>query len=90
VTVPPLRKVATELFFDGNPAIANCVTFAVLVFPETETVLVYTSQNIDQMRLPVIRPYRAFRDSGIVCGTAVLSGKPCSTPRVQPIPVVAR
>ncbi len=43
-----LPKGVTELFFDGDPAIPNCVTFAVRVFPETEAVLVYAS--LDSVR----------------------------------------
>jgi hypothetical protein len=43
VTMLPLPKGVTELLFDGDPAIPNCVTFAVRVFPETESVLIYAS-----------------------------------------------
>jgi hypothetical protein len=43
VIMLPLLKGVTELLFDGNPAIPNCVTFAVRVFPETEAVLIYAS-----------------------------------------------
>ena len=43
MTMLSLPKGVTELFFDGDPAIPNCVTFAVRVFPETEAVLVYAS-----------------------------------------------
>jgi hypothetical protein len=33
----------TELWFDGNPGAPSCISFAVRVFPETESVLVYLS-----------------------------------------------
>ena len=45
MTMLPLPKGVTELLFDGHPAIPNCVTFAVRVFPETESVLIYASMD---------------------------------------------
>jgi hypothetical protein len=34
-----------ELWFDGSPGKPGCISFAVQVFPETESVLVYVSRD---------------------------------------------
>jgi hypothetical protein len=50
VTILPLPKGVTELLFDRYPAIPNCVTFSVRVFPETEAVFVYASLDCCPVR----------------------------------------
>ncbi len=40
-----LPTSVTELLFDGTPGAPDAVTFAVRVFPETESVLVYLSPD---------------------------------------------
>ncbi len=85
MTMLPLPKGVTELLFDGDPAIPNCVTFAVRVFPETESVLIYASLDSKSLAGAYRFALKPGTDTVVGVRARLYARRPIAKPGIAPL-----